>query len=105
MASVYGSIVGALVVVWLPYYASDWGQYIPFVGDRRATALASVIYAALLLVIIFTMPGGAAAGLRNLCARFLSIIPRPPRPHASRAQSARPAAEATERDLTSSTST
>ena len=63
-----GPILGGLAVVLIPYYASDIGQ-----GQASA-----VIFAVVLIAVIFVAPEGIAGGLARLSKRFVVFLDRRP---------------------------
>ncbi|MGH6633215.1 MAG: branched-chain amino acid ABC transporter permease, partial [Sphingopyxis sp.] len=75
VATIIGPAIGGMLVEWLPYWAFeiDW----PVIG-RLEGPQAGILYGALLVVIIFFMPGGVVFGLRVLRSKFLIIVPRLP---------------------------
>jgi branched-chain amino acid transport system permease protein len=75
-ATRFGPIIGALAVVYIPYYTSDIGQ-----GQA-----AAVLFGAALVTIVFVAPEGLAGGLFRLVRRFLIVVPvrRKPVPPATR---------------------
>jgi branched-chain amino acid transport system permease protein len=75
VATLYGAIPGGLVMVFVPYYAAEYG----------AGPIASVVNGALLIVIMFLMPGGIIFGLRKLRNFVVRVVPRPPVLHATTA--------------------
>lgn len=81
VATILGPAIGGVLVEWLPYWAFevDW----PVLG-RLEGPEAGILYGALLVLIIFFMPGGIVYGLRVLRAKFLLIVPLLPTPTAAR---------------------
>lgn len=77
VATILGPAIGGVLVEWLPYWAFeiDW----PILG-RLEGPQAGILYGALLVVIIFFMPGGVIYGVRLLRSKFLVIVPRLPTP-------------------------
>ncbi|MEV4319129.1 branched-chain amino acid ABC transporter permease [Actinocrispum sp. NPDC049592] len=65
-----GPIVGALAVVYIPYYTSDIGQ-----GQA-----AAVLFGVVLIAIVFIAPEGVIGGLGRLVRRVLVVIPAVPKP-------------------------
>lgn len=73
--TILGPIFGGLIVVYVPYYTSDLG------GGQ----FSAVLFAAVLLLVIFVAPAGIAGGLNRLVRRFVVIRPaRPDGPAPSR---------------------
>jgi branched-chain amino acid transport system permease protein len=68
LASLAGSVIGGLLVVFLP----DWA------GNFANGTLAGAIYGALLIFIIAVHPGGVADLIRRVWQRVVRVIPRPP---------------------------
>lgn len=69
-STLLGPVIGAIVVVFLPYYTADLGQ-----GQ-----VSGVLFGAALIAIIFVMPRGIAGGLAQLVRRFVLVAPvNPPR--------------------------
>lgn len=66
--TVLGPIVGALAVVYVPYYTSD-------LGGGQASA---VLFAVVLLFVIFLAPAGVVGSIATVLRRYLVI--RDPRP-------------------------
>jgi len=64
----FGPVIGALVVVYLPYYTSDLGQ-----GQ-----VSAVLFGGALIAIIFIVPLGLVGGFMRLVARFLRVLPPEP---------------------------
>ncbi|MDV6268976.1 MULTISPECIES: branched-chain amino acid ABC transporter permease [Rhodococcus] len=65
-----GPLIGALIVVYLPYYTSDIGQ-----GQG-----AAVLFAVILIAVIFVAPDGVAGAVRRGLARFVTVQPVDPPP-------------------------
>ncbi|HEY7628387.1 MAG TPA: branched-chain amino acid ABC transporter permease [Ilumatobacteraceae bacterium] len=77
VATILGPAIGGVLVEWLPYWAFevDWPVFGKLEGPQ-----AGVLYGAILVVIIFFMPGGVVYGLRQLRAKVLIFVPRLPAP-------------------------
>jgi branched-chain amino acid transport system permease protein len=114
VATIGGAVAGALVFVFLPYYATQWSENISFLEGRPgAGAVSGVVYGVLLLVFVFVLPGGVMDGIRRLKARVVRVIPNPswlPKEHAEMVVDEGPAspfpelvAEPSTSDLTSTT--
>jgi branched-chain amino acid transport system permease protein len=63
-----GPLLGGLAVVMIPYYTSDWGQ-----GQGSA-----VLFAIVLIAVIFVAPEGIAGGLARVGRRFVTVADRRP---------------------------
>ncbi len=66
--TILGPIIGGLVVVYVPYYTSD-------IGGGQASA---VLFAAVLLLVIFVAPAGVAGAINKFVARFMVVRSAPP---------------------------
>ena len=77
VATILGPAIGGVLVEWLPYWAFevDW----PILGKLEGPQ-AGILYGAILVVIIFFMPGGIVYGLRQLRSKFVVFVPRLPVP-------------------------
>lgn len=62
-----GPVVGAAIVVYLPYYTQELGS-----GQG-----AAVLFAVALIAMIFVAPAGIVGAIAKLTRRFLVIVPRP----------------------------
>jgi branched-chain amino acid transport system permease protein len=69
-ATRFGPIIGALAVVYIPYYTSDIGQ-----GQA-----AAVLFGVVLIAIVFIAPEGVVGGFFRLFRKFLVVIPSTPPP-------------------------
>jgi branched-chain amino acid transport system permease protein len=67
-ATRFGPIVGAVAVVYIPYYTSDIGQ-----GQASA-----VLFGAALIALIFVAPEGLTGGFFRLLSKLFRVIPRAP---------------------------
>jgi branched-chain amino acid transport system permease protein len=72
-----GAIPGALIYVFLPYYAIQWAKHISFLDGPGASSVSGVIYGVLLLIFVFVLPGGVLDGLRRLWALLFQVTPQP----------------------------
>jgi branched-chain amino acid transport system permease protein len=68
LASLPGSVIGGLLVVFLPDWASDFSN----------GTLSGAIYGVLLIAIIAIHPGGVADLLRIVWRKVVRVVPRPP---------------------------
>lgn len=64
-ATRFGPILGAVAVVYIPYYTSDIGQ-----GQA-----AAVLFGAVLIAIIFVAPEGLTGGFFRLFHKFVVLVP------------------------------
>jgi branched-chain amino acid transport system permease protein len=71
LASLPGSVLGGLLVVFLP----DWA------GDFSNGTLSGAIYGVLLIAIIAVHPGGVADLVRRAWHVVVRVVPRPPSRH------------------------
>ncbi|MFT4288741.1 branched-chain amino acid ABC transporter permease [Nocardioides sp.] len=69
-----GPLIGGVITVYVPYYTSDLGQ-----GQASA-----VLFAVVLILVIFLAPSGIAGGLGRLGRRFVVFRPARPAPVAGR---------------------
>ncbi|WP_181779033.1 branched-chain amino acid ABC transporter permease [Pseudonocardia pini] len=68
-ASFWGPILGAFVIYFVPVWTSDVTQ----------APISGVIFGALVIALVFVLPGGIAGGLNALLRRVVRIVPQPPR--------------------------
>ncbi len=73
LGSLSGVIFGALVLEFLPIYAQDP----PFVSTGLSKQAPGFVFGALLILIMFLIPGGVAGLLRRLTAPFVRSLRRP----------------------------
>jgi len=64
-----GAAIGGFAVEFIPYYSSD------FLPDVRA----NILYGAILIALMFVMPGGILWGVRYVRDKFVRFVPRLPR--------------------------
>lgn len=89
IATIPGAIPGSLLVVFVPWYTSEWSKDVPWLKDRPGSgAVANVIYGVLLILLVFVLPGGIVDGFRRIRARFVRVIPNPKWLAAARAKAA-----------------
>jgi branched-chain amino acid transport system permease protein len=74
LSSLSGVIVGALVLEFLPIYA----QQPPVIHVSFAKQAAPVVFGVVLMLIIFLIPGGAAALLRRIKRPIVALAARRP---------------------------
>ena len=72
LSSLSGVIVGALVLEFLPIYA----QEPPVIDINLAKQAAPVVFGVILMLIVFLLPGGAAALLRRLARPIVAAVSR-----------------------------
>lgn len=77
-STISGAAVGALVVVWLPELSKDWAAALPFISESDGSTLSTAVYGAVLIFVVFTMPGGIVAAVRQWRSRLVAIVPRIP---------------------------
>jgi branched-chain amino acid transport system permease protein len=87
LASLPGSLLGGLVVIFLPDWAKDWGD----------GTLAGAVYGVAIIAIIAVYPSGVAGLLRRLRSFVVEIAPTPREPHAPSAPVREAVEELTER--------
>ena len=75
VATILGPFIGGVLVEWLPYWAFEVNW--PILG-RLEGPQAGVLYGAILVVIIFFMPGGIVHGLRQIRSKFVVMVPHLP---------------------------
>jgi branched-chain amino acid transport system permease protein len=79
VGTISGAIPGALLVVFVPYYSSEWSTEVPWLKDRPGSeAIAGVIFGVVLIIFVFLLPGGVVDGLRRIRARIVRVVPNPP---------------------------
>ncbi|MEM9040696.1 MAG: branched-chain amino acid ABC transporter permease [Actinomycetota bacterium] len=73
-----GAVVGGLVLAFVPEWASST-ESLPGVPERWLQGPTGTLFLGLLLIVLmFVLPGGVIAGVRQLRARFVQIIPQAP---------------------------
>lgn len=80
LASLPGSALGGLLVVFLPEWAKDWGD----------GTLAGAVYGAMLIVIVIAYPRGVAGLLGRVGRSVIEVHPRSPEVEASSPPDAAP---------------
>jgi branched-chain amino acid transport system permease protein len=80
LATISGSFVGGLTLVFLPYYSANWSgdKSFLFFGPNDSGLLANVLYGALLIGAMFVMPGGIISFVRSIRSRLVRFAPQPP---------------------------
>lgn len=73
--TISGALIGGLAVVWLPDLSKDWAGHLPLLSAGDGSILADAVYGALLIVVVFVMPGGVVSFVRALRARFVRFVP------------------------------
>jgi branched-chain amino acid transport system permease protein len=76
LGSLAGVLFGALVLEFLPVYS----QSPPLISSDFSNQAPSVVFGAVLIVIVFLLPGGFAGGLRRLAVLGRRLGPRRPSP-------------------------
>ena len=73
-----GAVIGGLVIALIPDWASST-QSIGFVPERWLQGpTPGLILGLTLIVLTFVLPGGVAAGIKRMKARFVRVVPQPP---------------------------
>jgi len=79
VASLHGSWIGGLVVVFLQDLASRVTfTAIPFFKIERGSPLTRAIFGLVLVLVAFFAPGGIMSLCHNIKARIIKVIPNPP---------------------------
>ncbi len=92
LGTISGSVIGALVVTFVPYFTSDFMSgggllFIPssdaprhfwFFSEGDGPILASALYGVLLIAVVFVMPGGIAYFVRLVRAKLIRFVPKLP---------------------------
>jgi branched-chain amino acid transport system permease protein len=76
VATISGAIPGAILFVFVPYYAAKWATNFSFL-EGRLVAPAGMLYGVLLLAVVFVLPGGTIDGIRRVRSRIVRVIPNP----------------------------
>ncbi|MBS42458.1 MAG: branched-chain amino acid ABC transporter permease [Nocardioides sp.] len=67
-ASFWGPVFGGLIIYFVPIWTSDLSQ----------GPISGVLFGALVIALVFLMPGGLTGGLTSLVHRVVVVEPRPP---------------------------
>jgi len=92
LGTISGSVIGALVVTFVPYFTSDFMSgggllFIPsssaprhfwFFSEGDGPILASALYGVLLIAVVFVMPGGIAYFVRLMRSKLIRFVPKLP---------------------------
>jgi branched-chain amino acid transport system permease protein len=78
--SVYGTVIGAIVIGALPVLIQEYGDNIPFVSSQNVGAFSDIVVASLLVVTLITQPAGIAGMIAEVRAR---VCHRSDVPHGS----------------------
>jgi branched-chain amino acid transport system permease protein len=80
LASMSGSLIGGLTMVFLPYYSAQWSgdKSFLFFDPVDSGLLANVLYGALLIGAMFVMPGGIVSFVRGIRSRLIRFDPETP---------------------------
>ncbi|MBA2953205.1 branched-chain amino acid ABC transporter permease [Nocardioides sp. MAH-18] len=76
--TISGAVIGGVAVVWLPELSKHWAGALPLVSESDGTALSTAVYGAVLILVVFVMPGGVVTFVRRLRARFVVVVPQVP---------------------------
>jgi branched-chain amino acid transport system permease protein len=79
LGALSGVLFGALVLEFLPVYAQDP----PVFSGEFSTQAPSVVFGAILILIVFLLPGGFAGLLRRFYVLSRRLVPRKPVPAAA----------------------
>ena len=100
LGTISGAVIGALAVVFVPYYtsefmagrsvfiipASDGPRSFLFFDASDGPLLANGLYGILLIAVVFVMPGGIAYFVRLVRSKFVRFVPTATGVPARRAQ-------------------
>ena len=92
LGTISGSVIGALVVTFVPYFTSDFMSgggllFIPsssaprhfwFFSEGDGPILAGALYGVLLIAVVFVMPGGIAYFVRLMRSKLIRFVPKLP---------------------------
>lgn len=93
--TVSGAVVGAVAVVFLPYYSKDWAASLPFLSEGEGAIFSTALYGVILVAFVFLMPGGIMSFVRSARLRLIRFVPSlPPAQAPASASSEQEAAEA-----------
>lgn len=74
-----GAVVGGLAITFIPEWASATSEF-PGIPERWLQGpTGTFIMGVLLIVLTFFLPGGIVAGVRQLKAKVVRVMPAPPR--------------------------
>ncbi len=74
-----GAVLGGLVIAFVPEWSSSTETF-PGVPERWLQGpTGTLIMGVLLIVLMFFLPGGIVAGVRKLKARYVLLVPAPPK--------------------------
>lgn len=76
-SSLSGAVPAAVIYVFLPYYAIEWGKDVELLDGPGAASVSGVVYGVLLIACAFLLRGGIVEGLRQLWARLVHVTPAP----------------------------
>ena len=75
--TLHGAVVGGLAIKFVPEWSSQT-QTVPGTDVALEGPYGTAILGAMLIIIIFALPGGAAHGFRRIKSRLMPVVPRPP---------------------------
>ena len=79
LATLWGPIVGGLVVVFVREATKDWpDKYLEFLNLSNPQPLSLAFFGAILILVTFFAPGGIVGAARKFRQRFVRITPKPP---------------------------
>lgn len=74
-----GAVLGGLVIAFVPEWSSSTEE-LPIVPERWLQGpTGTLIMGVLLIVLMFFLPGGIVAGVRRIKARYVQLVPAPPK--------------------------
>lgn len=80
-----GAVIGGLVIAFVPDWAAST-ESLPGIPERMLQGpTGPLILGALLIILTFVLPGGVMAGVRQLWAKVVRVVPAPPQIAASEA--------------------
>jgi branched-chain amino acid transport system permease protein len=79
LATLWGPIIGGLVVVFVREATKDWpDKYLGFLDLPNPEPLSLAFFGLILILVTFFAPGGVVGALRKLRSRFVRVVPTPP---------------------------
>jgi branched-chain amino acid transport system permease protein len=66
LGSLYGALIGALIMQFLPIYAQSWTPRLPFLEEGGSDRAPPVVFGIFLILVVFLAPSGLVGLLRRL---------------------------------------